>query len=210
MPDQLLPFLAVVGLLTLTPGPDMALVLRNGVRGGARVAWWTGLGCCTGITVYAAASAIGLAAVLAASATAFTVVKVAGAAYLVYLGAMALWRARRSPDVAVVDLGQSAPTLDRRAAYRQGLVSNLLNPKIALIFLTLIPQFVSRGEPAFSTTAFLAASFLCMAVLWWRIFSLAVGALGRLVARERVRVTIERLTGAVLIGLGVRVAFTHR
>jgi threonine/homoserine/homoserine lactone efflux protein len=210
MPDQLLPFLAVVGLLTLTPGPDMALVLRNGVRGGARVAWWTGLGCCTGITVYAAASAIGLAAVLAASATAFTVVKVAGAAYLVYLGAMALWRSRRSTDVAVVDLGQPAPALDRRAAYRQGLVSNLLNPKIALIFLTLIPQFVSRDEPAFSTTAFLAVSFLCMAVLWWRIFSLAVGALGRLVARERVRVTIERLTGAVLIGLGVRVAFTHR
>jgi threonine/homoserine/homoserine lactone efflux protein len=210
MPDQLLPFLAVVGLLTLTPGPDMALVLRNGVRGGARIAWWTGLGCCTGITVYAAASAIGLAAVLAASATAFTVVRIAGAAYLVYLGAMALWRSRRSPEVAVVDLGQPAPVLDRRAAYRQGLVSNLLNPKIALIFLTLIPQFVSRGEPAFGTTAFLAASFLCMAVLWWRIFSLAVGALGRLVARERVRLTIERLTGAVLIGLGVRVAFTHR
>jgi threonine/homoserine/homoserine lactone efflux protein len=191
VPHQLLPFLAVVGLLTLTPGPDMALVLRNGVRGGARVAWWTGLGCCTGITVYAAASAVGLAAVLAASATAFTVVKIAGAAYLVYLGAKALWHARRS-------------------AFRQGLVSNLLNPKIALIFLTLIPQFVSRGEPAFSTTAFLAASFLCMAVLWWRIFSLAVGALGGLVARDRVRLTIERLTGAVLIGLGVRVAFTHR
>jgi threonine/homoserine/homoserine lactone efflux protein len=209
VPHQLLPFLAVVGLLTLTPGPDMALVLRNGVRGGARVAWWTGLGCCTGITVYAAASAVGLAAVLAASATAFTVVKIAGAAYLVHLGAKALWHARRNPDPAVLDL-DPAPPLDRRSAFRQGLVSNLLNPKIALIFLTLIPQFVSRGEPAFSTTAFLAASFLCMAVLWWRIFSLAVGALGGLVARDRVRLTIERLTGAVLIGLGVRVAFTHR
>jgi threonine/homoserine/homoserine lactone efflux protein len=209
VPDQLIPFLVVVGLLTLTPGPDMALVLRNGVRGGVRVAWWTGLGCCTGITVYAAASALGLAAVLAASAAAFTVVRSAGAVYLVYLGAKAIWHTRRTASPEVVDVA-SAPALDRRAAYRQGLVSNLLNPKIALIFLTLIPQFVSRGEPAFSTTAFLAATFLVMAVLWWRIFSLAVGALGRLLARERVRVTIERLTGAVLIGLGLRVALAHR
>ncbi len=94
MPAQLLPFLAVVLVLTLTPEPDMALVLRNGVQGGARTAWWTGLGCCTGIAVYATASAVGLAAVLAASATAFLVVKLVGAAYLVYLGAMALWHSR--------------------------------------------------------------------------------------------------------------------
>ncbi len=85
MPQQLLPFLAVVMILTLTPGPDMALVLRNGVRGGVRMAWWTGLGCCAGISVYAAASAVGVAAILAASATAFTIIKLAGAAYLIYL-----------------------------------------------------------------------------------------------------------------------------
>src|SRR3954447_3953144 len=188
----------------------MARVLRNGVRGGVKVAWWTGLGCCTGITVYATASAVGLAAILAASATAFMVVKLVGAAYLLYLGVTALWHSRKKPGAPAPTTAPAPEGVSGRApAFRQGLVSNLLNPKIALIFLTLIPQFVSPGEPAFSTTAFLAASFLCMAVLWWRIFSLAVGALGRLVARERVRLTIERLTGAVLIGLGVRVAFTH-
>jgi threonine/homoserine/homoserine lactone efflux protein len=209
VPAQLLPFLAVVVVLTLTPGPDMALVLRNGVRGGVRTAWWTGLGCCAGITVYAAGSAIGLAAVLAASATAFMVVKLVGAAYLVHLGVMALWHSRKKPEgPASVVAPTPAPTVGRRAAFRQGLVSNLLNPKIALIFLTLIPQFVSPGEPA-STTGVLAAVFLGLAVLWWRVFSLAVGVLGGLLSRERVRTTVERVTGTVLIGLGVRVALAN-
>jgi threonine/homoserine/homoserine lactone efflux protein len=207
VPAQLLPFLAVVAVLTLTPGPDMALVLRNGVRGGVQVAWWTGLGCCTGITVYAAASAVGLAAILAASATAFTVIKLVGAAYLVYLGVTALWHSRRHPaaPAPVAAAPAPAPVVGRATAFRQGLASNLLNPKIALIFLTLIPQFVSPGEPA-RTTGVLAAVFLAWAVLWWRMFSLAVGALGRVLSRERVRTAVERVTGAVLIGLGVRVA----
>ena len=157
----------------------MALVLRNGVRGGARLAWWTGLGCCAGIAVYAVASAIGLAAVLAASSEAFTVIKLVGAVYLVYLGATALWHSRKT---ATEEIRQSStatatpePTGQRTLAFRQGMVSNLLNPKIALIFLTLIPQFVSTGEPT-RTTGVLAA--------------------------------VERVTGAVLIALGVRVALT--
>ena len=95
-----MPFLAVIALLTVTPGPDMALVLRNGIRGGVRTAWWTGLGCCAGIAVYAAASAVGLAAVLAASAAAFTVIKFAGAAYLIYLGVMALVHSRKAAGAA--------------------------------------------------------------------------------------------------------------
>jgi len=222
VPDQLLPFLAVVAVLTLTPGPDMALVLRNGVRGGSSAAWWTGLGCCTGITGYAAASAVGLAALLAASATAFTVLKLVGAAYLVHLGVMALWHSRRRPAppaavgaaVPAADgpqgtAGAAAPALDRATAFRQGLLSNLLNPKIALIFLTLIPQFVAPGEPAW-TTGVLAAVFLVVAVAWWRAFSLAVGRLGPLLSRERVRTAVDRVAGVVLIGLGVRVVLSHR
>lgn len=216
MPDQILPFLVVAVLLTLTPGPDMVLVLRNGMRGGSRAAWWTGLGCCLGIAGYAAASAVGLAAVLAASATAFMVIKFAGAAYLIYLGVVSLWHSRRKQPAAMVEGAtvegagvEAGPVvdLDRGRAFRQGLMSNLLNPKIALIFLTLIPQFVSPDEPPFATTAFLAGSFLVMAILWWRVFSLGVGALGRFMGRESVRVVVERLTGVVLIGLGVRVAF---
>lgn len=210
MPEQLLPFVLVTGLLTLTPGPDMALVLRNGMRGGAQDAWWTGLGCCTGISFWAATSAVGLAAVLAASATAFTFIKLLGAAYLVYLGVMALVHSRRrsaaSEETAVSRSREAA--LGRRTAFRQGLLSNLLNPKIALIFLTLIPQFVTPGEAPLPTTSILAATFLGMALVWWRVFSLAVGALGRFMSRDRVRTMVERATGVVLVVLGVRVAVT--
>ena len=203
MPRELLPFLGVVAVLTITPGPDMALVLRNGVRGGSSAAWWTALGCCTGIATYAAATTAGLSAVLIASHTAFTTLRLVGGIYLAYLGVTALWHARKSLAAAAVDA--PAVAASRRTAYRQGLVTNLLNPKIALLFLTLIPQFVATGEPAFRTTGFLAGTFLAIAVVWWRVFSLAVGALGRVLARPRVRTWLERLTGCVLIALGVRV-----
>ena len=202
MPHDLLPFLAVVAVLTVTPGPDMALVLRNGARGGSRAAWFTGLGCCTGIACYAAATTAGLSALLVASRPAFTALRLAGGIYLAYLGVSALWHSFRPGDLAELD---SPAATSPRTAYRQGLVTNLLNPKIALLFLTLIPHFVATGEPAFRTTAFLAGTFLVIAVVWWRVFSLAVGALGRWLARPRVRTRLERLTGVVLIGLGVRV-----
>ena len=208
MPAHLLAFIAVTGLLTLTPGPDMALVLRNGIRGGARTAWWTGIGCCTGIAAWAGAAVLGLSALRAASAATFTVVKLAGACYLLYLGVMSVWHSRRHETDN--DLGTAASGLpvaeDRRRAFRQGLVSNLLNPKIGLIFLTLIPQFVATDEPKVATSAVLAGVFLAMAVVWWRVFSLGVGLLGRTLSRPRVRRTMGRITGVALIGLGLRVA----
>ena len=207
MPDLLAPYLAVIALLTITPGPDMLLVLRNGIRGGSAAAWATGLGCCTGIAVHATLAVAGLSAILAASAEAFTVVKLAGAAYLVFLGAQALWGTFRGRG----ELGRAAELeAPSGSAFRQGLLTNLLNPKIALLFLTLLPQFVADGEPRVATTAVLAAIFLAGAVVWWRVFSLAVGPLGRVLSRPRVVTWFERATGTILIALGVRVALERR
>lgn len=212
MPQQLLPFLLVVAVLTVTPGPDMALVLRNGARGGSVAAWWTGLGCCAGIAVHASLAVVGLSALLAASATVYAVVKLVGAGYLLWLGGSALWQSRpsrRQPGTASAGPAESLPgdrAVDRSAAFRQGVLSNLFNPKIALLFLTLLPQFVSAGEPRLPTSAVLALVFLGIAVLWWRLFSLGVGALGGFLGRERVRLAFTRLTALVLVGLGLRVA----
>lgn len=208
MPARLVPFLGVVTLLTLTPGPDMALVLRNGLRAGPAAAWWTGLGCCTGIAMWALAAMAGLTAVLATSAALFTVLKLAGGAYLVYLGLAALWSSRHTPAAGAV-AAEPAPA-DRRLAFRQGLTSNLLNPKIGLLFLTLIPQFVAPGEPRLRTSLTLALVFLAIAVVWWRAFSLGVHALGRLLSRRGVHAALERLTGLVLVGLGIAVALGDR
>lgn len=207
MPDLLLPYLAVIAVLTITPGPDMLLALRNGMTGGSEAAWATGLGCCVGIAVHAVLAVLGLSAILAASSEAFTVVKVAGAAYLVGLGIQAIVRSFRKRGPA---LDAHPPREAHGSAFRQGLVTNLLNPKMALLFLTLLPQFVADGEPRVATTAILAAIFLANAVLWWRAFSLVVGPLGRFLSRPRVVAWFDRGTGALLVGLGVRVALERR
>jgi threonine/homoserine/homoserine lactone efflux protein len=205
VPDLLIPYLAVIALLTITPGPDMLLVLRNGVRDGTAAAWATGLGCCTGIAVHATLAVLGLSAILAASSEAFTTVRLAGAAYLVVLGIQAI-----AGSFGGREWDLSGAPAGGRSAYRQGLFTNLLNPKIALLFLTLLPQFVADGEPRVATTAVLAAIFLAGALLWWRAFSLAVGPLGRFLSRPRVVAWFDRGTGALLVGLGARVALERR
>ena len=210
MPERLLPFLGVVGVITVIPGPDMALVLRNGMRGGARAAWLTGVGCCAGIAMWAVTSIVGVAALVAASGRAFDVLRLAGGAYLALLGVGALRSALsdRGTHLEAPASAAAGPVSggDLHGAFRQGLVSNLLNPKIALLFLTLLPQFVAPGEPRAATTAELGLAFLLVGLLWMRVVSLGVAAIGRGLARPAVRRSIEGLAGTVLIGLAVRVA----
>lgn len=215
MPELLVPFLAVTALLIISPGPDMALVLRNGARRGAPGAWWTGLGCCVGNTVHATAAVVGLSAILAASATAYAVVKIVGAVYLVWLGIQALWYSRSRRREGSSSPGSADTTFPWPPAqhgswlsdFRQGVMSDLLNPKIALLFITLLPQFVAVDESRVATSLKLAAVFVLISIMWWRIFSLAVGGIGGLLNRGRVRTWLERLTGTVLIGLGVTLMF---
>ena len=209
-----MPFLGMVAVLTVTPGPDMLLVLRNGLRGGTRVAWFTGLGCCLGIACHATAAVLGLSAVLAASAGAYMVVKTVGAAYLAYLGLKMLRGAFRSTYTEPAPeqgsgLGVPVAAGSRVGAveaFRQGLFTNLLNPKIALLFLTLLPQFVGSGEPRLRTTATLAVVFLVIAVCWWRVFTLLLGPVARVLRRDRARRVLDGIAGTLLVGIGVKVA----
>ncbi|WBB62005.1 LysE family translocator [Streptomyces sp. WMMC500] len=206
-PEQFVPFLGVVLLLTVTPGPDMALILRNGLSANTGVAWMTGLGCCTGIAAYALTSSLGMAALLASSPRAFDAVRYAGAVYLIYLGGRALQSAltRHRSAAEQGDMRRRGCSISRATAFRQGLISNLLNPKIALLFLTLIPQFIGKAEPRTQTTFVLSVTFLAIAVLWWSVFSLALHAAARLITTAQSRLWVERLTGVVLVALGVRI-----
>lgn len=217
MPDLYLPFIGLIALLTITPGPDMLLVLRNGLRGGSPIAWATGVGCCTGIAIHAIAATLGLSALIAASAEAFTVLKIAGAAYLIWLGASAIAATLGSGRDSATRLSElaragAAPCsgVDRRTAFRQGLLSNLLNPKIAVLFVTLLPQFVARGEPRVETTAILAATFVAVGLIWMRLYSLAIGPAARLLRRSAIGPWVERVTGGLLVALGVGVAVEQR
>ena len=203
----MLAFAGVAAVIVVLPGPDMALVLQNGLVRGRRAAVETALGVNAGLLVWAVAAALGIAALLHASAPAVTALKLAGAAYLVWLGLRALgeaWRgaAGASPERAV--------RLRAASPFRQGLLSNLLNPKIALVFTTLIPQFVDPARPAVAQTLLLAAILLILGLVWLTSYALLVAKVGVLLKPSGVRRVLNAVTGAVLTALGVRLAFERR
>ena len=209
--DQLLLFLPGSILVNLVPGADMALVMRQVFLGGTGLAQRTIYGNMTGIVVHATALALGLSALLATSAEAYTVVKLAGAAYLVFLGAQTLLSARRGA-YSTGDEGtkpvRGVPT--PRLAYVQGLVSTVLNPKPALLFLTYLPQFVDEAKPVVPQIAFLAAIHIAIGLVWMTLYAHLVQRAHRTLTRRDVRRWLEGATGAVLIALGVRVALERR
>jgi threonine/homoserine/homoserine lactone efflux protein len=192
---QVLAFCGVALVLAVTPGPDMALVMRNALRGGRPAAFRTILGITVGLFGWALATAVGVAAVLAASATLFTALKVGGGIYLAYLGIRTLLALRRngmSPEPTQRSFG---------SPFRQGLVTNLLNPKLAVFFTTLLPQFISEDDPYVAKSILLAALFVAIGLAWLVLYGFVVGA----VARSRpFRRVVEAVAGVVLTGLGVR------
>ena len=203
---EVLAFVAVAAVVVVLPGPDMALVLQNGLARGRRAAVATALGVNAGLLVWALAAALGVAALLQASAPAFTLLKLAGAAYLVWLGLRALGEAWRGTHAATAHV----PWRRRTSPFRQGLLSNLLNPKIALVFTTLIPQFLDPEAPVAPQTLLLAAIFLGLGLLWLTSYALLVARAGALLVRPVVRRALSAVTGTVLTALGVRLALERR
>jgi threonine/homoserine/homoserine lactone efflux protein len=210
--DQLLLFLGGSILITIVPGPDMALVFRQVLLGGTRLAQRTIFGNLSGLVVHAVALAAGLSALLAASAEAYTVVKLAGAVYLVYLGVQTLRASRHTAeDTAAEDRAMTGrPIPSMRAAYVQGLVSTVLNPKPALLFLTYLPQFVDESRAVLPQIAFLAGVHILVGLIWMTFYAHLVHRAQRTLRRPDVRRWLERATGVVLIGLGLRVALERR
>jgi len=203
--DLLLPFLIGSVLVTMIPGADMALITRQVLVGGAGLAQRTIFGNLTGVLVHGIALAAGLSALLVASATAYTAVKLAGAAYLVYLGVQALLASRR-PHAEAPPGALAAP----RRAYLQGLISTVLNPKPALFFLTFVPQFVDRDSAVLPQTLTLASIHVVVGLIWLSIYARLVDRARGVLAAPRVKAWLERTTGAVLIALGLRVAVERR
>ncbi|MCX2180172.1 LysE family translocator [Streptomyces sp. SKN60] len=200
-------FLAAAGvlaLLTMVPGPDMAVVTRRAVAAGRRDGLLTVAGITTGLLVWGVLSVAGLAAVLAASATAYTVVKLAGAAYLVVLGVQALRAARRGgPTTDAAPVSLPAPSGN---PWRTGLVSNVLNPKIAVFYTGLLPTLAPHGLSAHTGMALLVLVHATLTVVWLCGYVLLLAKARAFFARASVRRRMERITGVVLIGFGVKVA----
>ena len=202
---SILAFIGIAALLTVLPGADMALVAKVTLLDGKRAAFFTSLGICAGLPVHATASALGLSLILATSAEAFAVVKFAGAAYLAYLGV----RTIRDSLRPVAETGViAAPARSRRAAFAQGFLSNVLNPKVALFYLTFLPQFISPGDNVLAKSLLLAGIHAVLGLVWLPTYAYAIDRLGAVI--RGARRWLERLSGAALIGLGVRLAFERR
>jgi threonine/homoserine/homoserine lactone efflux protein len=208
VPDHLLVFLVGSILVTVVPGPDMALVTRQVVTRGRRAAQITIFGNLSGLVVHATALAAGLSALLVASAQAYTAVKLAGAAYLVYLGVQSILQARRTraePEHGLADL-----TPKRGNPYTQGLVSTVLNPKPALFFVSYLPQFVDPNGSVTLQVGLLAGIHILVGLVWLTIYASLVARMHAALTQPRVKAALERATGAILIALGLRVAVAER
>ena len=193
------------------PGPDTALTIRNTLLGGRRSGVFTGIGVSAGQATWTIATSAGIAALLVASEPVFRAVKYAGAVYLAFLGLQALRAAgRRDAERAGVELANAAPSLSPVVALRQGLISNLTNPKMIAFFPALLPQFAPQGRGAFAVLLALGLLFSTMTLVWLSGYAFAVAKAGDFIRRGRVRRLLEAATGCVLIALGVRLATESR
>ncbi len=202
MDDRLLAFVGVSVAVAVIPGPDMALVARNVVRHGRSAGFATSVGICTGILGWAVAAALGVSTLLATSATAFTALRLAGAAYLIYLGIVTL----RAHDASILPATNDGAGLPWHQAWLQGLLSALLNPKLGVFFLTLLPQFIAPGDPPAVRALQLAVLFDLIGLVWLMTYSVMLGAVGAALNRPGPRRLLRWLTGTILVGLGARVA----
>lgn len=211
--SRLLAFIGLAALLTVTPGADMALVTRNALANGRRAALWTALGINSGLLFWAVASGAGLAALLTASTAAFTALKLAGAAYLLLLGIRTILQTRtrhaigdgNTPDTTTAYL-----PLGGRAAYRQGLLNNMLNPKVGVFYTTSLPQFIGPGDPLLLRSLLLGGVHIVLGLTWLSCYALLVTRAGAILRSASVRRAIDRVTGSVLIAFGLRLATTSR
>lgn len=208
MPSQFLGFVAVAAVFCLTPGPDTVLVVNRALGLGRRHALLTATGSACGLVAWGALASVGVAAIFETSATAFTTLKLVGSGYLVLLGIQALLRAHRDAAAASADAHPAERT--HPSAFRQGLLTNLLNPKAGVFFVAVMPQFIAGDDNVLMGTLLLAVLDAILSLTALSLYTMVALTSQRLLRRQVARRAMDRVSGAVLIGLGVRLAAEAR
>lgn len=205
MPVHLLVYVGVVVAIVLLPGPDTAVVTKNALIHGREAALGSAVGTNVGVSAWTLATALGVAAILRSSATIYDALKLAGAIYLVWIGIRTLWDSRRSraEDAGVPATGR---VIDGRGGFRQGLITDLANPKVGIFFTSLLPQFVSPHGAALPQMLILGAIFIAFSLAWMCGYALIAVRLSHVLSRARVKARIDRCSGLVLVGVGLRLA----
>jgi threonine/homoserine/homoserine lactone efflux protein len=206
-------FLGIAAVVIMTPGQDTALTIRNTLLGGRSAGVATAAGVALGQAVWTLAASLGVTAILVASEPAFAAIRLVGAAYLIYLGGHSLWLAIRpgasEAAAAARHTGHTAG-LAPRTALRQGALSNLGNPKMAIFFSSLLPQFVAPGASAFVMMVVLGTVFVSMTLVWLSAYAAVIARAGHILGRPPIRRTFDAIVGAILVALGVRLAVERR
>jgi threonine/homoserine/homoserine lactone efflux protein len=211
MDSRFIAFLGIAALLTIIPGADTALVTKNALARGRTAAFFTTFGICLGCLCHATASALGLSVVLRESARAYEWVKLAGAAYLIYIGARSLWAARKDPIMGSRNTPSASGTNGGLLrSFSEGLFTNLLNPKVALFYLTFLPQFVAPGESVLRKSLFLASIHVLMGLAWLCSYAMLLDRISSVLTQPAVKRKLEAFTGAVLVAFGLRLALERR
>ena len=205
MPTHVLVYIGVVVAIALLPGPDTAVVTRNALVHGREAALGSAIGVNVGLATWTLATALGVAAILRSSAVVYDALKLGGALYLIWIGGRALWDSRHPGDDDVRPAGPGR-AIDGRGGFRQGVISNLANPKVGIFFTSLLPQFVSPHGSPLLQMLMLGAIFVTFNVLWMCSYALAAVKLADVLSRPRVKARIDRFSGLVLVGVGIRLA----
>jgi RhtB (resistance to homoserine/threonine) family protein len=203
-------FVGISLLVIIAPGPDTVIVTKNALLHGRAAALGTSLGVNAGLMVWTLAAAIGVAAVVRESAVAFTVLKLVGALYLTWLGLQAFLAAHRRSPAHAAAAGVPARPVGALLGFRQGLFSDLANPKIAVFFTSLLPQFVSSRTPVLLPFLVLGSVFVLITLVWLCSYALVAVRVSAVLTRPRVKAALDRVTGAVLIGFGIKLALERR
>jgi threonine/homoserine/homoserine lactone efflux protein len=201
--NQLIAFAGVSILLSITPGPDMAVVTRNALAHRRRGVLLTTSGIALALVVWVTATALGLSALLRTSGEVLLVLKIVGACYLAYLGIRTLVESRRPPPDLLAGTPAAVPA---HAVFRQGFLSAVSNPKLGVFFVTFLPQFVLPGQAALPRLFVLGLTFAVIGWLWMNVYGLFVTRLRDVITAPRVRQWMGRVTGVVLLGFGARLA----
>lgn len=201
--ETVVTFLIASCLIGIAPGPDNLFVLTQSILHGRKAGLWVTLGLCTGLLVHTAAVVVGIAGIVQASAIAFSVLKFAGAGYLVYLA----WKAFTSVPQAL-DNSDEGNSMNAAKLYRRGIIMNITNPKVSMFFLAFLPQFVdpTKGSPAMQTFS-LGGLFMLMTLVVFGGVAAMAGQLGHVLKRSpRAQVIMNRLAGIVFLALAVKIA----
>lgn len=208
MVHSLFYFLIAAGIFTMTPGIDTAMVLRTAIRYGRPAGTLAAIGICSGLLLWGVAAALGLAALVATSEKVFGVVKWTGAAYLLYLGVqMLVWpRSEARADVSLM----LPPVESGRAHLLRGFLSNILNPKVGVFYMTFLPQFIPSGTPVARFSMLLAGIDVALALIWFCSLAAITVPLSRILGRPRVARNLDRFTGIIFVSFGLKLAVADR